>query len=129
MKIKLLKIPLFFILGTFISLFPVNAETDNPPLEEIRIIYESEEPSEDLLILAVYFNPNTGLITIETEVNRWIYVCIYNSDNGTIYSIDVIDPSYNYGSAYYTSAPSLPGNYCIQFQSATEIACGYFTIN
>lgn len=119
---------MLFILG-IITLCPFPMTAGDPPLEEIDIICEGDNPSEEPLDLVVYLNTSLGQISVETYVNQWIWVYIYNTDSGSIYSVDVIDATLNYGSVYYTSAPSLPGNYCILFQSSSAEAYGYFTIN
>lgn len=128
MKKTNLKMRMLLILG-MIALFPFPMTAGDPPLEEIIIISEGDDPSEDPLDLVVYLNTSTGQIAVETYVNQWIWVFIINSNNGSIYSVDVIDTTLNNGSVYYTYAPSLPGNYCILFQSYSAEAYGYFTIN
>ena len=105
-------------------------ETDPPgAIVEIQTQRENEEdPSEGFLDLIVYLNPATGQISVETFVNQWIWVFILDAQTGAVYSVDVIDPSYNYGDIYHTYAPSVAGEYCILFRSNTAEAYGYFTI-
>lgn len=99
------------------------------PLKEIIIQQpEDEDPSEESLNLLVYYNTTTGQISVETYVNQWIWVYIMDAQTGAVYSVDVIDPSYNYGDIYHTYAPSVAGEYCILFRSNTAEAYGYFTI-
>ena len=111
------------------TLFSVPLMADNPLIVEIPTITEdNEDPSEDPLDLVVYLNTSTGQISVETYVNQWLWVYIINANTGGVYSVDFIDTTQNNGSIYYTYAPSLPGNYCILFQSASAEAYGYFTI-
>lgn len=128
MKNTKLKMRMLLILG-MIALFSFPMAAGDPPFEEIVIISEGDDPSEVPLDLVVYLNTSTGQIAVETYVNQWIWVYIYNTNNGSIYSVDIIDATLNYGSVYYTYAPSLPGNYCILFKSTSAEAYGYFTIN
>lgn len=127
MKKKMLRLKQLFILG--MTLFSVPLMADNPLIVEIPTIAEdNEDPSEDPLDLVVYLNTSTGQITVETYVNQWLWVYIINANTGGVFSVDFIDTTQNNGSIYYTYAPSLPGNYCILFQSASAEAYGYFTI-
>lgn len=119
---------MLLILG-MIALFPFPMTAGDPPLEEIDIICEREDPSEELLDLVVYLNTLTGRISVETEINLWLMVFIVNIDTGFVYSIDTIDFTQNNGSVYCAYAPSFPGNYCILFQNESTEAYGYFTIN
>lgn len=125
---KKIKMRLLLILG-MIALFPSPMTAGDPPLEEIVILSEGDDPSDNPLNLVVCINTSTGQISVETFINQWIWVYIYNTSNGSIYSVDVIDATLNNGSVYHTNAPSLPGNYCILFQSTSAEAYGYFTIN
>lgn len=97
--------------------------------ERIIIHQETEDPLEESLDLVVYYNTTTGQISVETYVNQWIWVFIIDHVTGTVHSVDIIDPSYNYGHTYYTYAPSTPGEYCILFQSNTAEAYGYFSVS
>lgn len=97
--------------------------------ERIIIHQETEDPLEESLDLVVYYNTTTGQISVETYVNQWIWVFIIDHVTGTVHSVDIIDPSYNYGHTYYTYAPSAPGEYCILFQSNTAEAYGYFSVS
>lgn len=115
------------ILG-MMALFSIPTRADNPPVVEIDIIIEKEDPMGELPNLIVHLNTSTGQLWVETNVNQWMWVYILDADTGVVYSIDYIDPSLNYGNVYTTNAPSLPGNYCVYFQSGTTIAMGYFTI-
>ena len=127
MKKTMLRLKQLFILG--MTLFSVPLMADNPLIVEIPTIAEdNEDPSEDPLDLVVYLNTSTGQISVETYVNQWLWVYIINANTGGVYSVDFIDTTQNNGSIYYTYAPSLPGNYCILFQSASAEAYGYFTI-
>lgn len=127
MKKKMLRLKQLFILE--MTLFSVPLMADNPLIVEIPTITEdNEDPSEDPLDLVVYLNTSTGQISVETYVNQWLWVYIINANTGGVYSVDFIDTTQNNGSIYYTYAPSLPGNYCILFQSASAEAYGYFTI-
>ena len=112
-----------------IALFPLKLQAEIPPEVIIEIFPEEvENPFEEPLDLIVHFNTATGLLLVETYVNQWLMVYIFDTDTGFVYSVDAIDPLQNYDSIYYTYAPSLPGNYCILFQSGSSEARGYFTI-
>jgi len=97
--------------------------------ERIIIHQETEDPLEESLDLVVYYNTTTGQISVETYVNQWIWVYIMDAQTGAVFSVDVIDPSYNYGDIYHTYAPSAAGEYCILFQSNSAEAYGYFSVS
>lgn len=127
MKKTKLKLRMLLILG-MIALFPSSMMAGDPPLEEIVIIPEGDDPLEDQLDLFVYLNVTTGQIYVDTFVNQWIWVYIIDIDTNAIVIYDEIDPAYNYGNTYYTTAPTAPGNYCIYFCSNSAGAYGFFTI-
>lgn len=108
--------------------FALSAMADDPLKEIIIQQPEDEDPFEESLDLIVYLNPTTGIISVETFANQWIWVFIMDAQTGAIYSVDVIDPSYNYGEIYHTYAPSTAGEYCILFRSDDAEAIGYFSI-
>ena len=121
------KLRVLFILGLF-AFFPTEVLADNPPVEEITVIPEREDPAEEPLDLSVYLNSSTSKIYIEFNGEQWLWVYILNTDTATIYSVDIIDVTQNNGSVYRTYAPSQPGNYRIHFQSNSAEANGYFSI-
>ena len=127
LKIKM-KVIIPFVLG-IMALSQITLAAQTPVIIEIDVHPgDPEYPSGELVFLEVYLNTSTGQLSVETNVNQWMWVYILDADTGVVYSIDYIDPSLNYGNVYTTNAPSLPGNYCVYFQSGTTIAMGYFTI-
>lgn len=129
MKKTVLKIKTLFILGMMV-LLPVTLLADNPPITAIGIISDEEDdPNVEPLDLLVYLNTTTGQISVETYVNQWLWMYILDVETNTVCSIDVIDPSFDYGNIYHTFAPTTIGNYCIYFCSETAQAWGFFSIN
>lgn len=121
---------LFWVMTTLLCVSPLEKLfADNPPNTVDRIILEEDDPIEEQFDLVVYLNTATGQISVETYVNQWLWVYIFDVKTNTICSFDVIDPLYNYGNTYHTFAPTTIGNYCILFCSEAAQAWGFFSIN